>query len=40
MVLSMKQTFRDCKNFNGILNNWDVSNIRDMSRPVSWCRNF
>lgn len=30
-VTSLRQTFRDCSSFNGIINNWDVSTITDIS---------
>ena len=30
-VTSLKQMFRDCTSFNGIVNNWDVSTITDIS---------
>ncbi|QWX83192.1 BspA family leucine-rich repeat surface protein [Cellulophaga sp. HaHaR_3_176] len=30
-VTSLKNMFRECKSFNGIVNSWDVSTITDMS---------
>jgi gliding motility-associated-like protein len=30
-VTSLKNMFRDCDSFNGIVNNWDVNNITDIS---------
>lgn len=30
-VTNMSQTFRNCRSFNGIMNNWDVSNVTTMA---------
>ncbi|WP_299604112.1 BspA family leucine-rich repeat surface protein [uncultured Aquimarina sp.] len=39
-VTSLKNMFRDCISFNGIVNNWDVSTIADMSGLFAGARIF
>ncbi|NKI31645.1 BspA family leucine-rich repeat surface protein [Croceivirga thetidis] len=39
-VTSLKNTFRECTAFNGILNNWDVSTITDISGLFQECEIF
>ncbi|KPM32723.1 Hypothetical protein I595_1151 [Croceitalea dokdonensis DOKDO 023] len=39
-VTSLKNMFRGCQIFTGIVNNWDVSTITDMSGTFMDCENF
>jgi surface protein len=37
---SMQQAFQSCTNFNGNINNWDVSTITNFRNTFSGCTNF
>ncbi|WP_115809581.1 BspA family leucine-rich repeat surface protein, partial [Winogradskyella pacifica] len=39
-VTSLKNMFRDCNSFNGILNNWDTSTITDLSGTFARAGSF
>lgn len=39
-VTNLRNMFRSCALFNGIVNNWDVSNIQDMSGLFAGCGAF
>ena len=36
----MSELFRDMKNFNGNISNWDVSNVTDMGYMFYKCKSF
>ncbi len=39
-VTSLKDTFRGCTAFNGIINNWDVSTVTDLTGTFRSCSTF